>query len=91
MSVSVKNEKEQRRSTAGLFLLVVGIILLASNLRAPITSVGPVIASIRESLGISNTVAGALTTVPLLAFAILSPFHRVLQGDSEWKLYCFSF
>ena len=74
MSVSVKKENEQRRSTAGLFLLVVGIILLASNLRAPITSVGPVIASIRESLGISNTAAGALTTVPLLAFAILSPF-----------------
>ena len=55
-------------------ILIIGIILLASNLRAPITSVGPLIAAIREDLLISNTVAGALTTLPLLAFAFISPF-----------------
>ena len=55
-------------------ILIIGIILLAANLRAPITSVGPLIATIREDLLISNTVAGALTTLPLLAFAFISPF-----------------
>lgn len=55
-------------------ILIIGIILLASNLRAPITSVGPLIAAIRDDLLISNTVAGALTTLPLLAFAFISPF-----------------
>ncbi|QUW22829.1 MFS transporter [Sporosarcina sp. Marseille-Q4063] len=74
MSVPVKNEKEQRRSTASIIILVVGIIFLATNLRAPITAVGPVVASIRDSLGISNAAIGTLTTIPLLAFAILSPF-----------------
>lgn len=74
MSASVINKKEPRRSTTSLIILVIGIIFLASNLRAPITAVGPVVASIRDGLGISNIMVGALTTIPLLAFAILSPF-----------------
>ena len=74
MGVSVKKETEQRRSTTSLIILVVGIIFLAMNLRAPITAVGPVVPAIRDSLGISNAAIGTLTTIPLLAFAILSPF-----------------
>ncbi|SDE62380.1 MFS transporter, CP family, cyanate transporter [Paenibacillus sp. UNCCL117] len=60
-------------SSAGGWLLALGIILIAANLRAPITSVGPLIGDIRESLGISGAVAGMITTLPLLAFAFLSP------------------
>lgn len=56
------------------WLLVLGIIFIAAALRAPFTSVGPLIQMIQEDLGLSNTVAGAITTIPLLAFAILSPF-----------------
>ncbi len=56
------------------WILLLGIILVGSNLRAPITSVGPLLSSIREDLGLSNLVAGSLTTVPLLAFALFSPF-----------------
>ncbi|MFG6149965.1 CynX/NimT family MFS transporter [Halobacillus sp. B23F22_1] len=52
--------------------LVIGIILVAINLRPSITSVGPVIGSIREDLNISNGTAGMLTTLPLIAFAVLS-------------------
>ncbi|MBO1911123.1 MFS transporter, partial [Microvirga sp. 3-52] len=74
MSVPVEKEIEQRRSTTSLIILVVGIIFLATNLRAPITAIGPVVAMIRDSLGISNTAIGTLTTIPLLAFAVLSPF-----------------
>lgn len=55
------------------WLLFVGIILIAVNLRAGITSVGPLIGIIRDDTGISNALAGMLTTLPLLAFAILSP------------------
>ena len=73
MSPSVNN-KEPRRSTTSLIILVIGIIFLASNLRAPITAVGPVVASIRDGLGISNIMVGAVTTIPLLAFSVLSPF-----------------
>ncbi|MEK4349818.1 MFS transporter [Paenibacillus sp. FSL R5-0475] len=56
------------------WLLVLGIVFIASALRAPFTSVGPLVQMIQDDLGLSNTLAGAITTLPLLAFAILSPF-----------------
>ncbi|UQZ36019.1 MFS transporter [Paenibacillus sp. PK3_47] len=59
---------------SGTILLVVGIIFVAAALRAPFTSVGPLLEMIRDDLGLSNTLAGAITTLPLLAFALLSPF-----------------
>lgn len=56
------------------WLLLLGIGLVGANLRVPLTSVGALIPFIRDDLGINNTIAGAITTLPLLAFAILSPF-----------------
>src|SRR5215212_12117438 len=55
------------------FLLVLGIVLLAANLRPSLTGVAPLIGQIRADTGISNGVAGLLTTLPLLAFGLLSP------------------
>src|ERR687897_1884908 len=54
-------------------LLVLGIVLLAANLRPALTGVAPLIGQIRADTGISNGVAGLLTTLPLLAFGLLSP------------------
>ena len=59
---------------AAQWLLFIGIIVVGSNLRAPLTSVGSLISFIRDDLGLSNTIAGTITTIPLLAFALLSPF-----------------
>ena len=58
-------------------LLLVGILLIAANLRAPFTAVPPVLAQVRADFGLSTLAAGALTTLPLLAFAILSPFSAL--------------
>lgn len=55
-------------------LLFLGIIFVSFNLRPAITSVGPLVGFIREDTGISNSFAGLLTTLPLLAFAAISPF-----------------
>lgn len=60
------------RSRAAVWLLVFGVVIVASNLRAPLTAVGPLLGEIRDSLGISNPAAGFLTTLPLLAFSLLS-------------------
>lgn len=60
------------------WLLVTGIICIAAALRAPFTSVGPLLEMVRDDLGLSNTLAGAITTLPLLAFALLSPFAPLL-------------
>jgi CP family cyanate transporter-like MFS transporter len=54
-------------------LLVVGILLLAANLRPALTALPPLIGEIRADTGVSNGVAGLLTALPLLAFGLLSP------------------
>ncbi|SHF90117.1 CynX/NimT family MFS transporter [Ornithinibacillus halophilus] len=54
-------------------VLVVGIIFIAFNLRPAITSVGPLIGTIRDDIGLSNWSAGLLTSLPLIAFAFMSP------------------
>jgi CP family cyanate transporter-like MFS transporter len=61
------------RSRLRSFLFVLGIVLLAANLRPALTGVAPLIGQIRADTGISNGAAGLLTTLPLLAFALLSP------------------
>lgn len=53
-------------------LLITGIILIGFNLRPALSGVGPLIAMIRESTGLSNSMLGLLTTLPLVAFGILS-------------------
>lgn len=53
--------------------LMIAIVIIASTLRAPLTSVGPVIDDIKEAMHINNGIAGILTTIPLLIFAIVSP------------------
>jgi CP family cyanate transporter-like MFS transporter len=60
----------QARARAGL--LAAAILLLASNLRAALTSVGPLVGEIRGDTGISHGMAGLITTLPLLAFAAMS-------------------
>jgi CP family cyanate transporter-like MFS transporter len=54
-------------------LLVLAIVLLAANLRPALTAVAPLISRIRADTGVSNGIAGLLTTLPLLAFGVLSP------------------
>ena len=54
---------------AGGALLVVAVVLTALNLRPAITSIGPVLGEMRQSLGASAIWAGALTTLPGLCFA----------------------
>ena len=54
-------------------LLVAALLLLAANLRPALTSVAPLIGEIRDATGVSNGVAGLLTTLPLVAFGLLSP------------------
>lgn len=67
-----ENLEYQDSSKMKKALVFLGIIFIASNLRAPLTSVGPVISQITDELSLSNTTAGLITTIPLLAFAFLS-------------------
>lgn len=51
-------------------LIVVGIVLTALNLRPAITSLGALLEEVRDGLGMSGSVAGLLTSVPALCFAV---------------------
>ncbi|MDX1639538.1 MAG: MFS transporter [Balneolaceae bacterium] len=63
---------QSRRSNFQQVLLIGGIVLIAINLRPALAGVGPLVGAIRESTGLSNTLLGLLTTLPLLCFAVLS-------------------
>ena len=62
------------RRHAPTTLIVAGILLVAGNLRAALTTVGPVLSNIRDDLGLSSSAASFLVSLPLLAFAVVSPF-----------------
>ncbi|MGW0631305.1 CynX/NimT family MFS transporter [Streptomyces sp. NPDC002758] len=51
-------------------LVVVGIVLSALNLRPAVTSLGALLEEVRDGLGMSGSVAGLLTSVPPLCFAV---------------------
>jgi CP family cyanate transporter-like MFS transporter len=59
-------------------LLLAGILLIAANLRAAITSVGPVVEDIRADLSIGGATASVLISLPLVAFAVCSPLAPAL-------------
>ncbi len=54
-------------------IVVILIVLIACNLRAPFTGVGSLVNIIGGEFGMSASMAGMLTTIPLLAFAAISP------------------
>lgn len=55
-------------------LLLVGVLLLGANLRAGITAVGPVLPDIEQQGGLTGFEASLLVSLPLIAFAVISPF-----------------
>lgn len=66
-------EERQEKTRLYAALLIAGIVIVSFNLRPGITSVGPLIGMIRDDVGLVNWSAGLLTSLPLLAFAMISP------------------
>ncbi len=65
------------RTLARPALLIAGLLLVASNLRAPVTGVAPILDVLQAHYDLTPAQAGLLTTLPLLAFGLLSPFAAV--------------
>lgn len=57
-----------------IIIAVVGVVLVAGNLRSPLTSLGPVLDDVSTEMRLSKTGAGFLNAIPLFAFAFLSIF-----------------
>ena len=75
------NTPTNRPAAASRMALLLGIVLIAANLRAPITGLPPLLGLIRADFGLGTMAAGALTTLPLLAFALVSPFSALLARE----------
>jgi MFS transporter, CP family, cyanate transporter len=56
------------RRGASMLLLAATLVLMALNLRAAVASIGPVLRDMQLELGMSDTVAGVLTTLPVVCF-----------------------
>ncbi len=61
------------------FMLLFVIAAISVNLRLGITSVGPLMDTIRTSLSLSNAQASLLTTVPVLCMGIFASLATVLN------------
>lgn len=75
---------------SALVMLIIGICFIGANLRAPLTSIGPLIRLILDDLHISDALAGMITTLPLFAFALFSPLAPKLarRFGTELVLFC---
>lgn len=54
-------------------LLIAGILLIATTLRVTFTGAAPLLDAIRSDYGLTTAQTGLLTTLPLLAFGLVSP------------------
>ncbi len=68
----MEKQDENGLNKASRILLLVGILCVAINLRPALSSIGPLVGMIRQDLGLTETLLGLLTTLPLIAFGIIS-------------------
>ncbi|MFC9325869.1 CynX/NimT family MFS transporter [Kitasatospora sp. NPDC057015] len=54
-------------------LLLTGILLVALNMRACLAAISPMVGEIQQTLGLSSTVSGLITTVPVLFQGLGAP------------------
>src|SRR5690606_8501014 len=63
---------QQNNKTRNTWLGILLIIWVGSNLRSPITAVGPILDEIKLALDLDNIQASLLTSIPLIVFASCS-------------------
>jgi len=65
-------ESVKKRSYLLLIINVLVVVLVSSNLRSPLTAVGPVLGQLSEALRLDNLEGSLLTSIPLFVFATCS-------------------
>ncbi|PRA28755.1 CynX/NimT family MFS transporter [Pseudomonas poae] len=60
------------------WLLLLGLILVALNLRPALSSMSPLLSEVSNSLGLSAAKAGLLTTLPVLCLGLFAPTAPIL-------------
>ncbi|WES63339.1 MFS transporter [Microbacter sp. GSS18] len=67
------------RTRGATIALVAAVCLVAMNMRPTITAVGPLLAQIGEDTGLATATLGMLASVPLVAWALVSPLAHDLS------------
>lgn len=82
---SIKTASQKRRA-----LLLLGILMIATTLRVTFTGAVPLLDMVRDALRLSTAQIGMLTTLPLLAFAVVSPLAAGIarRFGTERSLLC---
>ncbi|PWG00140.1 CynX/NimT family MFS transporter [Levilactobacillus bambusae] len=93
----MKSKDSSLRKERGLILqgqkhsryLTLGLIMVAANMRLPITMMPGLLPMLKRSLGMPSSMAGLLTTIPLLTFAVVSPLLARLgrRYGNEFIIY----
>jgi CP family cyanate transporter-like MFS transporter len=60
------------------WLLLLGLVLVALNLRPALSSMAPLLSDVSSSLGLSAAKAGLLTTLPVLCLGLFAPLAPIL-------------
>ncbi|WP_416422628.1 CynX/NimT family MFS transporter [Pseudomonas sp. App30] len=61
------------------WLLLLGLVLVALNLRPALSSMAPLLDQVSDSLGLSAATAGLLTTLPVLCLGLFAPLAPILS------------
>lgn len=78
MNNKVSDTGRTQRTAQGTVLVAL-VFLVALNLRPALTTLGPLLPQIGVDEGIDESVQGLLGSLPLLAFAVVSPFVHHLS------------
>lgn len=86
----MSGEVARRGLRGAAWLLPAAIVLIALNFRGPIVATAPVIGDVRADLGLTATIAGLLTTIPVLCFALATPFASwvIAKADPNARCRC---
>lgn len=60
------------------WLLLLGLVLVALNLRPALSSMAPLLGEVSRSLGLTAAKAGLLTTLPVLCLGLFAPLAPIL-------------
>jgi CP family cyanate transporter-like MFS transporter len=63
-------------------MLVIGIVFIGFILRGPIVAVAPITGEITADLSMNAAQAGLLTSLPVLCFALITPFASLFVGKA---------
>src|SRR5690625_813468 len=81
--------RRNRHPSPSLFFLMITIVIVGLNFRAPLLAVSPLLESIIDATGISSSGAGLLTTIPVICFGLISPLTPWLARKFGMDLVLF--